>query len=551
MNPCLRPALGLLLLLAAPYPGSAARNQLALTRTSLGLPGAPAAIVATDLDGDGRQDLAIAVVYTRWDQIGVESTVSMDEVEGLVEVLTIVPALLDQRRLFLFLGQERGGYVQAGEPLQLPPSVLSIAAGPPGFPLLALTDEGISVLRLEPPAPNGAFARFEPLVAEPPPFAGSATFVAELGLVHELDGAPPPDLLLPAGHGFAVYLGKPEGWGPEAASRPRVPAELEEAELGEAQRGAWYLPLPKVRDVDGDGARDLVLAHPGREWREFRVLLGRGDGSFGPARNPLAAWRAARPQPPAEKPVLFEDLDGDGRAELVTREDLENEKDGFKADLEAAKNPRVRYHLHHQRGDGQIEPQPFRSFEVLGYAMTGADDLPFPGGFRDLDGDGKQDLVSLTLDFSVLQAVKLITVQRISIGLDFHVFCQTKDGRFQPVQGLDLSGRFSLDLSNLQLGQLSQFAGDFDGDGRADFVQMGRGKRVTIHRGRPGCAYPASPDLVLELAEEPRDLSLVQVRDLDADGLADLLFIQPQKAGEAGVTPPVRLDLYLSGAGER
>lgn len=153
----------------------------------------------------------------------------------------------------------------------------------------------------------------------------------------------------------------------------------------------------------------------------------------------------------------------------------------------------------------------------------------------------------MTLDFSMLQAVKVVTVRKLGIGLDFHVQCQGEGGRFAPVRGLDLSGKFNLDFNNLKrIGQISQFAGDFDGDGRADFTQMGRGKTVTIHRGRPDCSYPAQPDLAIQLREEPRDLALVQARDLDGDTLADLLVIQPQAAKEAGVTPPVRLDLYLS-----
>jgi hypothetical protein len=145
-----------------------------------------------------------------------------------------------------------------------------------------------------------------------------------------------------------------------------------------------------------------------------------------------------------------------------------------------------------------------------------------------------------------------MTVQRISVELDFHVWCQKPDGDFQLVRGLDLSGNLSLDLRNMRLGQLSQFAGDFDGDGRPDFLQLGRGKEATVYRGNAGCSFPTKPDFVIPLKEPPLDLGLVQVRDLDGDHKADLLIIQPQarSAADHGVTPPVRLDLYLSGGGQ-
>ena len=114
---------------------------------------------------------------------------------------------------------------------------------------------------------------------------------------------------------------------------------------------------------------------------------------------------------------------------------------------------------------------------------------------------------------------------------------------------LDLSGRLKLRLDDLRLGQLSQFAGDFDGDGRSDFVQMGRGRNVSIHRGQESCRYPAEPDLVLKLAEAPQDLALVRVGDYDGDDRSDLIIIQPGEAIKDGSSSPVRLDLYLSAGG--
>lgn len=71
---------------------------------------------------------------------------------------------------------------------------------------------------------------------------------------------------------------------------------------------------------------------------------------------------------------------------------------------------------------------------------------------------------------------------------------------------------------------------------------------MTIHRGRADCSFPSAPDTAFDLRAEPRDLSLVQIRDLDGDGRSDLMIVQPQPAAEDAFVPPVRLDLYLSGS---
>ena len=104
-----------------------------------------------------------------------------------------------------------------------------------------------------------------------------------------------------------------------------------------------------------------------------------------------------------------------------------------------------------------------------------------------------------------------------------------------------------IDLNNFSIGRLAQFAGDFDGDGRTDFVHLGRGTSVTIHRGQPGCRYSSKPDAVIKLDEAPQDLGLVRVADFDGDGRADLAITSLLPVEQVDVSPPVRLDLYLSG----
>lgn len=544
-----RPATFLALSLLLALPAAARREKLALRAESVELPGAPSAVVAADVDGDGLRDLAVVLAFTRWGEIGIEESVQMDDVEGLVEVLTVIPALVDRRELRVFLGRPGGGFEPTPRSLAIEPSVLSLEAGPPGAPVVALTDEGLSALRLR----DGALA-FEPLIQERPVLAGTGTFLPNLGLVKDLDGDGRADVLLPTAEGASVYLSGPEGL--RSASRLRFPLD---GLQGRARRTlSRFHPLPEVRDVNGDKLPDLVLRHASGAWRGFRVLRNQGGGRFAEAVAPLGEYQESGRDPLAAPVVTwFGDLDGDGRAEYVTQEERGPGEDaGIRKEMQHAKRPKFLFRVHRSRPDLGMEPKPFQQFEAEGYAFDtggggGGDgevgvEIAMPGGFQDLNGDGRMDLVALTLDFSMLQAVKVLTVRRIGIGIDFHVQCQGPGGKFAPVRGLDLSGKFNLNLNNLQIGQISQFAGDFDGDGRADFTQMGRGKTVTIHRGRPDCSYPAQPDLALELREAPRDLALVQVRDLDGDELTDLLVIQPQAVKEANVTPPVRLDLYLS-----
>ena len=574
--------LGMLLLLAASLPALGARRELDLRLQRLDLPGAPAAIVATDLDGDGRRDLAIAVVYTVWDQLELEEQTEMDEIEGLVEVLTIVSALLDHRELFLFLGREDGTYQPLADPLRLPTSILSIEAGPEDRGLVALTDEGLAQLAL--PDAEGEAPSWELIIEEAPVLAGTGAFFPPMGLIRELDGHPGEDVLLPATHGYSVYLNGENGLESKAAQRGLLPAF---ENLPNRASGAFirFYPLPEVRDTDGDGRPDLLFPHPQDHWKDFRRAENLG-GRFGAFSAPLEGFSPLeRPElpprssedsgaegegaegegaegegaegegsesgMPEENAVLFEDIDGDGRAELITQEQLDQDAEGLREGLEEARRPEFRYRIYPQGPGGALVKEPALDFQVTGYALAGDPDFPFPGGFEDLDGDGRKDLITLTLDFSWMQAVKILATQRISIGLDFHIWCQRPDGSgFTQVRGLDLSGKFKLNLNNLRTHQLSQFAGDFNGDGRADFLQIGRGKQVSIHLGQEGCAYPAKADLQLELAEKPEDLSLVQVRDLDGDQRSDLIFIQPRRSETTEGSIPVRLDLYLSG-GER
>jgi hypothetical protein len=510
----------------------------ALRTLSLDLPGAPAAVISADVDGDGRRDLAVVVAYNAWDEIAITESSTMDDVQGLVEVMTIVPAVMDRREVRVYRARPDGAY-EPPRILALPLSVLGMEAGPPGTPVVALTDEGVSVLRLD----AGGALRLAPWIADPPVMAGTGNFLGDLHLVQDVNGDGVDDLLLPARDGLAVYLGRFNGKGLAHRAASRLPVS------GESYRSAGDLehryPLPLVEDVTGDGRPDLVFRDPVKRWRSVWVARNAGRGRFQPA----VAIALGTGDPRAPNPVWMGSLGGDGRAQVVLRRSLDDpRRGGIRQELAKAREPHGRLTFRRLSADLVPEKAPYRTFDVTGYAFAAEDsEIELPGGFRDLNGDGRQDLVTVTMNVGLPKLLGSLATKRLTVGLDFHVWCQQPDGGFRAVKGLDLSGTFRLNLEDLRVSQLSLFSGDFDGDGRADFVQLGRGRRVTIHRGRADCSFPAAPDLAFDLREEPRDLSLVQIRDLDGDGRSDLLIVQPKSAAEPGFAPPVRLDLYLSG----
>lgn len=536
-----------LLLLVGSVSAAAATKPLALRRVPLDLPGIPAAVVPADLDRDGRPDLLVVVAYTEIQEIG------FDRIEGMVQIATVIPAVFDRREIRAYLQDAGGGYRQAGDPLPLDPSVLAIEAGPPGLAAIALTDDGVSEVRLS-PGPGPALA-LVPIIEDRPVLAGTASFLPDLGLVRDLDGDGIADLLLPALDGPAVYLGTGSGLSPAPASRLSLPGDRR----GSNGRLWRNYPLPKIADLNGDRLPDLLVRPSGGAGARH-VLRGEGGGRFAPLRPaPLYPCdgrtdlrEAGAPSGRTGLPNLgyVGDLDGDGRAEAVAIEEKELPDDaGMRQELKQAKNPQEMLRVHRLRDDLSIEPAAAFEFEARGHPL----DVDLPNlllePFQDLDGDGRKDLITFSLDFSLLQIVRVLTTKKVSIGLEFHVWNQTSDGKFVEVPGLDLTETLKLDLDDLKIGQFAEFAGDFDGDGRKEFVHLGRGKGVTLHRGQPGCRYSPKPDLTIDLEEPIEDLALVRIRDLDGDGRSDLMITRPLPAGGPGDPAPARLDLYLTGGG--
>jgi hypothetical protein len=509
-------------------------RELALRRVTLDLPGPPSLIVSADLNHDGRKDLLVVIAYTRW------GSISTDRVEQAIEVTEVVPALFDVREARAFLAEPGGRYRQIAAPLPLPSSILSAEAGPDAHPVVALTDDGLAEIALT----GGAGAEvltIVPLFDEPSAFAETGAILATLDVVKDVDGDNVLDAVIPTPDGIAIHHGENGGFAATASFRGRLPNEERNVRLGQAVR---KIPIPRVEDADGDGKLDLVVSDFAASPPWIAFAKGQGGGRFSAPKTIELGCLLRGAATDAERHVAwFGDLEGDSRMEIVTRESI----DTGKSDMKQAKEPRMRYRIHRLRPDLTVDPEPASTFEAVGWAFSGAFRDGIDLQFIDLDGDHRKDLVTITLDFSMFQALRALTAKKVSVGLEFHVVAQQASGAFALVPNQKLDETLHLDLNRLEISRLGQFQGDFDGDGRIDFVHLGKGKTVTIHRGQPGGHYADKPDLSITLEEEPEDVMLVRVRDFDGDGRSDLVVTRTLQPTEPGATAPARLELNLSG----
>lgn len=524
---------GLLLAGAAQdHPAFAGPPSLPVRHVVLDLPGPPAAILVSDLNADGEPDLVVPVIYSEYEELEFE------QAQGFVQITEIVPALFERRELRAWLRRPDGSYTPAGAPVDLPTSVISIEAAPRGGPLVALTDTGPARLRYTAGQDGSPTFVFEPLFDEPPVLRGAGSYIPSLGLLRDLDGAGGLDLLVPGQRALLVHPGMdaPGSFGPVIATPVDVASQAgSRVELKRRYR------MPRIEDVDGDRIPDLVFRDDGGADKTIvRVHRGLGGGRFEAER--LIDLRCPAPLHEDGELNHFGDLDGDGRAEAVFRVDHEDEDEG----LDEAREPHATYFFHHLDAGLTVQQSPYRSLDIVGHDFGGSYPRFSGAGFRDLDGDGRQDLITMTLDFSVMQVLRVLTTKRFGLKMHFLPWVQEADGSFRQVPDQDLSAKVVVDFDDFKLSRLPLFAGDFDGDHALDFVEADGGATIRIRRGHRGVVFSGKPDWELRLEEEPEEAGLLRVADLDADGLSDVSLTRAVRKETDEATSPVKVDLYLS-----
>jgi hypothetical protein len=183
-------------------------------------------------------------------------------------------------------------------------------------------------------------------------------------------------------------------------------------------------------DLNGDGKPDLVVSDAGG----LETYLGNGDGTFGPPAGTALLSSSDNYGEPSSTQVVFGDINGDGKPDLIFADAM----NGYIG-------------LAVGNGDGTFATAPllFSSSPQISPFRFAAQ------ATADINGDGVSDLLGINyFDGSVVSA--------LSVG----------KGSFHYIQAL------SRDVYDV--GYILPKTGDFNGDGRQDFILYGRDKTIAV-----------------------------------------------------------------------
>lgn len=413
-------------------------------------------------------------------------------VHGVREGVHVVKA-------FRLVGGETGSARPIAH-LDLPHDLLGfdVDPGAPGRPgrLLLLDAEGLSVWRMKGPPrrllTSGSLYR-----------GGTNPELRHLELLRDLDGDGVLDLLLPDFDGWIWRRAEGDGFG-EAVHLPLpLPMTTEGSfvtyrrmELATVSGSAYALLGGETYTMPVDGVDGPAVGASGLE----------GDPSYW-GRGILIADVEADQRDLTETGIyLFAEMTGDRVPDALVQ--VTRSAGVFDKSSSFALHP------------GRLVDGVLR-FTATPTGSVSSDGIHFDADARDIDGDGRSDLMAPSVRFSVGRVIAALVSGGFRYDLDFHR--QLDGGRFseKPDFSLELSIEFDLGSGHVTAPVVG--LPDLDGDGLLDLV-VGEGEdTLHLHHGIGGdTLFDAEPESIEVPLPGVGDLA--QIVDLDRDGRDDVVI---------------------------
>ncbi len=217
--------------------------------------------------------------------------------------------------------------------------------------------------------------------------------------------------------------------------------------------------------------------------------------------------------------VFFDDLDGDGRGDLAVCDNSHGEISFY---------------------TGIDSEQPDDHDLII--RVDGNTFLPI---FTDLNNDGFKDLILPTTGkIGLFTVLKVFFTSRFD--MNYMVFYNRQTPLFRQIPDDSRTLSFPLSFSTSSKGLsvesvlIRSFQGDFNGDGRCDFLLRGDKNTVRVFFGLENGTFSKKPDMVFPVKIAPKCFHVnTRTPDLNGDGRADLFLHQKSPTVE-------RWDIYLS-----
>jgi hypothetical protein len=196
---------------------------------------------------------------------------------------------------------------------------------------------------------------------------------------------------------------------------------------------------------------------------------------------------------------LVEDLDGDGRADLILTKMAGRITDR-----------RIVSAVYLNRA-GSLPAQPHVRVEHDGFASTLL--------AKDVNADGKRDLVVPLAKIGVRNLIRNLLTDRVDVSLLVHLY--REQGTYASVADWTRSYTYQIDMSDgvMLQGVWPTFDGDFDGDGRADLLVAGNDE-LAVYLGVPNALFARDPAARIAVKTSAHTM----VRDLTNNGRADIVL---------------------------